>query len=268
MEHSVRRRMPAALLPLIDEIENAASIEIETRRLEAAPAAQPGCADSAAITSQLFFGADSGRKEGIRAEVTYVEDIAAVDSFYRAPFAALCCELLRLKRYLVDMVPFIFTAPLNESRTEGFLEHLIVARQLRNYGFDFPLISVSKAAWLAPPPQQIDTGFKYAVLEAWAKTELVTDDPEVKEAGRTFMEQIGALQIAENYAGCLKHLTESPEPDTAKRAMVALTCVVVGFSPSTVTLAAWHGGPGLAAFKIERNLTVTAANGTPIAVNW
>src|ERR1035437_7831767 len=114
MEAKLKQQLPGTLQVLVDEIETAAGVEIEVGQVAAIAGLLPGPYGGSAPTlraATLMFGADAKNAQGIRFIVNHTGDIAAGQPPHSVPYTGFCHELLHLKRYIVDRVPIIATAP-------------------------------------------------------------------------------------------------------------------------------------------------------------
>ena len=203
MEIEIKRQLPAPLPTLVDEIETAVGVEIEIRQVAAIADLLPGPSGALSpplMAATLMFGPDAQNAQGIRLIVNHTGDITACQRPYSVPYALFCHELLHLRRYIVDRVPIIATAPepvkLPRAAVENMLEHLVIERQLRQYGFDFPLYTVGRQAW--DTFVQAEAGVcNLQMLQAWTNTQLLNDinHAEVRQVAEVVMERAGLLSL-------------------------------------------------------------------------
>jgi hypothetical protein len=237
MEAKIKQQLPGTLQVLVDEIETAAGVEIEVGQVAAIAGLLPGRYGGAAPTpmqATLCFGADAKNAQGIRLMVNHTGDIAACQRPYTVPYAGFCHELMHLRRYVVDRVPIIVTAPepvkLPRAAVENMLEHQVIERQHRQYGFDFPLHTVARQAWDTFVQAEVGT-CNLAILQVWTETQLLNDadvGEEVRQAAEVAMERAGLLSLLRAFSDNVAWLAKSPDVVAAKQAMVALVYAFFG----------------------------------------
>ncbi len=249
MDSLLRATFPKALQALVDEIEYSAGCEIQFRRVDDIGRA---CGDGrksemCALLDQI----EASGVAAIRLVVLHRVDLDHVDNRFPVPYAMLCHELLHFRRYVVEGVP----ALLDEHDIEMMLEHLVINRQLRYYGFDFPLHFSDRASWEdaaqrarsaragRPRPQSSEV-VKGAMRAYVSSRFLLDDDPGLRQLAAEVMSWYGLLDSGVRLADALMPYIGTPglDPVLAKWGMLDVVCDQFGLPHGSVKMRRFVDG--------------------------
>ena len=227
MENKIRQQLPAALQGLVDEIETAAGVEIEVTHAPEIAKASPLPADSlvGTLAPALFCAVThiGPTLADTRFTIKYARDLAATIRGYCEPYMAFCHELLHLRRYVVLRVPSVMdrmSAPgipeVVMHGLEDILEHLVIDRQLKDYGFLVPVEDCDRRFWNQFSANAAHTmHFKASVLLEWLRTRYLSSNIGIKKRADQFVEKCGLLGCAWRLLDEARPLLDLAHPDPA-----------------------------------------------------
>jgi hypothetical protein len=205
MKAEFRNQLPAAVLPLVEEIEDAAGCEILVQQKpEMVTPQEAGFADvdgryHPVVRYRESFGCDDG-PEGI----------------YREPYAIATHELLHHQRYFVERVPLMGWARelavipgctdlmrdgqlrlFSATWMESALEHLVIEQRMPQYGFAPPNYDGHGSWWSERTLQlQSPVAQRWGYLTMWLPTRYFASRGVRARAERS-LERDGLLRSAE-----------------------------------------------------------------------
>lgn len=205
MEAQYRNQLPAAVLPLVDEIEEAAGCEIVVRHDPAIDT--PQCVRVEPIDGRY------------RPVLLFRESLAACDGPegpYKEPYSMATHELLHLQRYFVERVPVMNWRGLNfrtsdgsagEPGSNGFmftaagpenlLEHLVIEQRMPRYGFT-PDYRWIRTWWSGPPFKlQAPNIRRIGYLHMWLETRYQYPTIGARKRAENVLEAEGLVRAAE-----------------------------------------------------------------------
>ena len=245
MVNGIKRQLPGTLQKLVDEIEQAAGVEIEVRH---DPAQEP-----TAYARALYgdHGQEGATHDSLRLTLSFKGNIAATSSVYRQPFAVVAHELLHLHRSEVLRAPGIHSitglppssSPIRGDAvarlftTTGFdelVEHSAIDPSLPDYGFEFPNTGSILETWDAFPKQPWENWgrMRWIVLQEFLRVQFLTKNAHLQRHAEGVMLRFGMLTEGRWLVEQFRWLLASPDQYTAKFGMCFCLCTIFRVPPS------------------------------------